>query len=80
MDVLASTMLSASPEGVGITDPGAAAAWLRMTNIWTQDFENLSNTYNDMSMSLYSSGESYQHTDATAMGYNVRGTSITPGT
>lgn len=78
MDILASTMLDAVPEGVGITDPGAAAAWSRMTKIWTQDLENLSNTYSSMSLALVTSGQSYQHTDATAVPFNVQGTSITP--
>lgn len=57
MDVLASMMIGASPEGGGITDPHAAAAWSRMTKIWSKDFEYLPNTYDAMGRTLVSSGE-----------------------
>jgi uncharacterized protein YukE len=80
LDIWAQTMLSASPEGAGVTDPGASAAFTRMASIWSKDLENLSDTYNDMSSSLFSAGGAYQHSDASAAtSFDVDGTSITPG-
>lgn len=79
LDLMASTVVSSEAAGTGITDPGAADAWNRMNRIWTQDLQNLSGGYSTLSGNLGVAGIDYEHTDAAAVPFVVRGNTVTPG-
>jgi hypothetical protein len=80
LSVLASTTLPYSDAaGVGITDPGAAAAWSRLTTVWTRDLTDLSNGFGGLSGRLSTGGASYAANDQSVMPETVRGTEISGG-
>lgn len=56
------------PVSAGITDPGAAAAWSRAMNIWSNDLGSLGDELGLMSYKLSAAGSSYRNTDSKAMG------------
>ena len=78
-DLSVQSMMTASPEGAGITDPAASEAFTRMATIWTKDLDNLANVYETMGSNLFSAGDAYQQTEtSTGASFEVSGTSITP--
>jgi hypothetical protein len=80
VSVLATTtIVYGEPATTGITDPGAAAAWSRLTSVWTQDLNNLSNSFEDLASKLASGGAAYSANDQSVMPDTVRATAITHG-
>jgi uncharacterized protein YukE len=68
----------ASPSSVGITDGRAAAAWVRLTQVWAQDMRNLASEFSDLGTRLLLAGVAYQGTDDSAMQYSVHDAVLDP--
>lgn len=67
---LAMVLAWSDPGGTGITDPGTAGAWSRLTAVWNKDLGVLGAEYAQTSGSLSTAGTSYQQDDdSTGMEY-----------
>jgi predicted secreted protein len=75
--LVTTTMVNSGAASCGITDPGAAAAWARLTSVWNKDLNDLSTGFQDLSGKLATSGAAYAANDQSVMPETVRGTVIT---